>query len=235
MGAAVKQRTLLNLGAHLDPPQAQWPSLAARIEQLLHGQFSLLAYALPEVVETLAQRYAAQLIARPPQAPAAGSVPAVAGVRLSGSRSRYARTGSTAHGGRGACSSNSSRPRLPCITQRYPADFWPLSDRYARLSSASAQRGIAVAIGIPYGWFVCAVADRQAPTACPNYHEHTIRSHCGHDRGLSTNHEERTLGSPHAGSPPRAVSHFLRTPAIAKAQDEVEILDQRMGIRNNDA
>lgn len=56
VGAAVKQRTLLNPGAHLDLPQAQWPSLAARIEQLLHGQFSLLAHALPEVVETLAQR-----------------------------------------------------------------------------------------------------------------------------------------------------------------------------------
>ena len=111
---------------------------------------------------------------------AAGSVPAVAGVRLLGSRSGYARVGSTAHGGRGACSSNSSRPRLPCTTQRHTADCWPLSDRYARLSSASAQRSIAVAIGIQYGWFVCAVADRQAPTACPNYHKHTIRSHCGH-------------------------------------------------------
>ena len=80
VGAAVKQRTLLNLGAHFDLPQAQWPSLATRIEQLLHGQFSLLAHALPEVVETLAQRYAAQLIARPPHEPAAGSAPAVAGI-----------------------------------------------------------------------------------------------------------------------------------------------------------
>lgn len=79
VGKAVKQRTLLNLGVRFDLPQAEWPALAARIEQLLHGQSSLLANELSEVVETLAQRYAAQLIARQPQAPAAGSVPALAG------------------------------------------------------------------------------------------------------------------------------------------------------------
>jgi transposase len=63
-GNAVKQRTLLNLGSHFNLPQAEWPFLAGRIEQLLHGQASLLPSSLSEVTETLAQRYAAQLIAR---------------------------------------------------------------------------------------------------------------------------------------------------------------------------
>jgi transposase len=62
VGKAVRQRTLLNLGAQLELPHSQWPALAARIEELLHGQASLLA---PEAdVEELAQRFAAQLIAR---------------------------------------------------------------------------------------------------------------------------------------------------------------------------
>ena len=57
---------VLNLGAHFDLPQEQWPALAGRIEQILHGQGTLLAEALCERVETLAQRYAAQLLARTP-------------------------------------------------------------------------------------------------------------------------------------------------------------------------
>ena len=61
-GKAVKQRTLLNLGAHFDVPQADWAALAGRIDELLHGQASLLAVRC--AVEAQAQRYAAQLIAR---------------------------------------------------------------------------------------------------------------------------------------------------------------------------
>src|SRR5271157_5431170 len=62
VGKTVRQRTILNLGAQLDLPQSEWPVLASRIEEVLHGQASLLA---PEpVVEELAQRFAAQLIAR---------------------------------------------------------------------------------------------------------------------------------------------------------------------------
>ena len=61
-GSSVKQRTLLNLGAHFDAPQADWADLAARIDELLHGQVSLLA--LRPALEVLAQRYAAQIIAR---------------------------------------------------------------------------------------------------------------------------------------------------------------------------
>ena len=67
VGKAVKQRTLLNLGSQFDLKQAEWPVLAARIEQLLHGQGSLLASTLSETAETLAQRYAAQLLARQPE------------------------------------------------------------------------------------------------------------------------------------------------------------------------
>ncbi len=66
VGKAVKQRTLLNLGSQFELNQAAWPALAARIEQLLHGQGSLLASTLSETAETLAQRYAAQLLARQP-------------------------------------------------------------------------------------------------------------------------------------------------------------------------
>lgn len=67
VGNKVRQHTLLNLGSHFDLPQALWPELSARIEQLLSGQNSLLSGKLAEPVEALAQRYAAQLIARQPQ------------------------------------------------------------------------------------------------------------------------------------------------------------------------
>jgi transposase len=61
-GRSVKQRTLLNLGVHFDLAQVDWAALAARIDELRHGQASLLA--VNAAVESLAQRYAAQLIAR---------------------------------------------------------------------------------------------------------------------------------------------------------------------------
>lgn len=61
-GKAVKQRTLLNLGVHFDLAQDDWAALAARIDGLRHGQAPLLAVTAS--VESLAQRYAAQLIAR---------------------------------------------------------------------------------------------------------------------------------------------------------------------------
>lgn len=62
-GSVVKQTTLLNLGSHFDVDQADWPALAARIDALLHGQEGLLLAPLPEAVEAMAQRCAAQLIA----------------------------------------------------------------------------------------------------------------------------------------------------------------------------
>ena len=67
VGASVKQKTLLNLGAHFDTPQEDWSGLAARIDEILRGQPSLLANGLPKTLEDRAQRYAAQLIARAAQ------------------------------------------------------------------------------------------------------------------------------------------------------------------------
>ncbi|MCW5258442.1 IS1634 family transposase [Verminephrobacter aporrectodeae subsp. tuberculatae] len=66
VGHVIKQSTLLNLGSHLDLPQAHWPALAKRIDELLHGQCSMPDASLPEQVQTLAQRFAAQIIARTP-------------------------------------------------------------------------------------------------------------------------------------------------------------------------
>jgi hypothetical protein len=62
-GSVVKQTTLLNLGSHFDVERADWPALAARIDALLRGQEALLLEPLPEAVEAMAQRCAAQLIA----------------------------------------------------------------------------------------------------------------------------------------------------------------------------
>lgn len=62
-GSVVKQTTLLNLGSHFDVAQADWPALAGRIDALLRGQEALQLEALPESVEAMAQRCAAQLIA----------------------------------------------------------------------------------------------------------------------------------------------------------------------------
>ena len=75
-GNAVKQTTLLNLGSHFDLPQAQWPALAQRIDELLRGQISMLDATLPEQVQAFAQRYAAQLIARQRPVPSLGAAPA---------------------------------------------------------------------------------------------------------------------------------------------------------------
>ena len=62
IGNKVRQRTLLNLGAHFDLPPAQWPLLCQRLDDLLAGQATLMDY--PEAVENHAQRIVAQLISR---------------------------------------------------------------------------------------------------------------------------------------------------------------------------
>ena len=59
----MKQRIVLNLGRHFEIPKSQWRALATRIEQLLEGQASLLSLELPTELESLAQRYAAQILA----------------------------------------------------------------------------------------------------------------------------------------------------------------------------
>jgi Transposase DDE domain len=69
VGGAIKQTTLLNLGSHFDLPQAHWPALAQRIDELLRGQRSMLDATLPEEVQAFAQRFAAQIIARKPAEP----------------------------------------------------------------------------------------------------------------------------------------------------------------------
>ena len=68
VGTAIKQKTLLNLGSHFDLPREQWAALAARIDELLHGQVSLLDPTLSETGQALAERLAAQLIALSPSA-----------------------------------------------------------------------------------------------------------------------------------------------------------------------
>lgn len=63
----VRQRTLLNLGAHFALERDQWPLLCTRIEQLLAGEQQLLALgAFPEAVEAEAQRIVAQLLLEQP-------------------------------------------------------------------------------------------------------------------------------------------------------------------------
>ena len=59
----IKQTTRLNLGSHFDLPKDQWPLLAQRIDELVHNQAALIETTLSEAAQTLAQRYAAQLIA----------------------------------------------------------------------------------------------------------------------------------------------------------------------------
>jgi transposase len=76
VGSVVKQTTLLNLGSHFDFAQADWALLASRIEALLHGQAGLQLQGVPEAVEAMAQRCAAQLIARTPAPDAQQSTPA---------------------------------------------------------------------------------------------------------------------------------------------------------------
>jgi transposase len=78
VGNAIKQTTLLNLGSHFDLPQAHWPALAQRIDELVHGQRSMLEATLPEAVQVFAQRFAAQIIARMQAVPSLGAAPVVA-------------------------------------------------------------------------------------------------------------------------------------------------------------
>ena len=76
LGSVIKQQTLLNLGSHFDLPQAHWPALAQRIDDLVRGQHSLLDAPLPEAVQALAQRFAAQLIAHQRPVPSLGKAAA---------------------------------------------------------------------------------------------------------------------------------------------------------------
>ena len=78
VGARVRQVTLLNLGRHFAVPQADWPGLCARVEELLSGQASLLGGASALSVEREAQRIAALLLARQGVSSAAPAAPGAA-------------------------------------------------------------------------------------------------------------------------------------------------------------
>ncbi|MGN8200539.1 IS1634 family transposase [Salinisphaera sp. RV14] len=71
VGGQVRQRTLLNLGAHFALEREQWPLLCTRIEQLLAAQQQTLALGcFDEALEAEAQRIVAQwLLAQPALAP----------------------------------------------------------------------------------------------------------------------------------------------------------------------
>jgi transposase len=75
VGNSVKQVTVLNIGSHFDVPREQWADLAARIDEILHNQSRLLNDDFPEALEILAQRYAAQLIARRSKDEGSGDAP----------------------------------------------------------------------------------------------------------------------------------------------------------------
>ena len=64
VGGKVRQVTLLNLGRHFAVPQTHWPTLCARVEEILSGQGVLLGGCGSLLVEREAQRLAALLLAR---------------------------------------------------------------------------------------------------------------------------------------------------------------------------
>ena len=82
VGNAVKQTTLLNLGSNFEITQTDWALLASRIDALLRGQAGLELQSVPEAVVAMAQRCAAQLIAR-------SATPEVALSKASGESDRF--------------------------------------------------------------------------------------------------------------------------------------------------
>ena len=78
VGGKVRQVTLLNLGRHFAVAQADWPTLCARVEELLSGQAVLLGGDGGLLVEREAQRLAALLLARQGSAPAVAASGAAA-------------------------------------------------------------------------------------------------------------------------------------------------------------
>ena len=64
VGRAVKQITLMNLGAHFTVPEAKWPAFVGRVQDTLHGQLTAVGDSLSESERVLADRCAAGIIAR---------------------------------------------------------------------------------------------------------------------------------------------------------------------------
>ena len=73
-GKSVRQVTRLNLGRDFTVAAKHWPTLCARIEQILGAQAALLTLSLSPRLERLAQRYAARLVGRAETPAAVGSV-----------------------------------------------------------------------------------------------------------------------------------------------------------------
>jgi transposase len=61
VGGKVRQKTLLNIGSCFDLPSSSWGKLCSRIEGILEGSIPLLP--LPNEIESLAQEFAARIIA----------------------------------------------------------------------------------------------------------------------------------------------------------------------------
>jgi hypothetical protein len=78
VGGKVRQVTLLNLGRHFAVAQADWPTLCARLEEILSGQTVLLDGYVAPLIEREAQRLAALLLARQGAAPAGATSGAIA-------------------------------------------------------------------------------------------------------------------------------------------------------------
>jgi hypothetical protein len=111
VGGAIKQTTLLNLGSHFDLPQAHWPALAQRVDELLHGQRSMLDSSLSEEVQVFAQRFAAQIVARSPGQPSPGVAPAPAPAPAPAAPSDHAEPAPGKAGAKSSSSSASSPAR----------------------------------------------------------------------------------------------------------------------------
>jgi transposase len=77
-GGKVRQVTLLNLGRHFAVAQAHWPTLCARLEELLSGQEVLLGGRGGLLIEREAQRLAGLLLARQGGVPGASAADAAA-------------------------------------------------------------------------------------------------------------------------------------------------------------
>lgn len=78
VGGKVRQVTLLNLGRHFAVAQSDWPTLCARLEEILSGQGVLLGSGGGLLIEREAQRLAALLLARQGTAPASAASGAAA-------------------------------------------------------------------------------------------------------------------------------------------------------------
>ena len=64
VGGCTRQSTLLNLGRHFAIEQDHWPTLCARVDEIMGCQLTLMPVECPLAVECEAQRIAALLLAR---------------------------------------------------------------------------------------------------------------------------------------------------------------------------